>query len=448
MKDSNKSYLVAIETIAPLLSALIKNSCVNRGTIESGDEIKNAELLHSFFSDADIPSKISTVFSTRSSISSIIEGSLENSTIYALMGHLDVVAAEPKEWSFNPFGGEIDDKWVYGRGAVDMLGQVAVMATAYRDIIKERGTPLHTIKFFGVADEEADGLLGAERLLREEPERYGCDYMITELGGYFLGENHIAINSSEKGVIRVKLSAKGTSAHGSMPYKADNAALKIATALVKLQGKFPSARITTEAREMIENMPLADELKRELLSLDGCIGALEKIWDDSPGLARLIHSALHITISPGVVKAGTKVNIIPSFAEARLDIRLQNGDDRESIMALLQDIFKGDDISISGKDFFAPNSSSMDNSFYNAISDITSQIYPDATIVPIIPAGVTDGRYWRSVGTTVYGYSLFSKEYTYDFFSKRLHGVDEKIDIESLALGYHFFYNLLSNVLY
>ena len=445
---SQYEHKISRNLIAPLLSNLIKNRCVNNGTIDSGHELKNAKILETFFQKDDIYSSISTIHKDRSSIISMKKGSLKNPTVYALMGHLDVVPAVVSNWSFDPFGGEIDDNWVYGRGAVDMLGQIAIMATAYREVLRENGPPLHTIKFIGVADEEADGLLGAERVLRDFPDVYSCDYMLTELGGYFIGDNHIAINSSEKGVIRVKLSATGTAGHGSMPFKADNAALKIASALMTLQKKIPKARITTEAIKMVEDMPLDATIKKKLLNLDSCLDALEQVWEKSPGLAKLIHSALHITISPGIIEAGTKVNVIPSSAQARLDIRLQNGDDRVSILRFLGDVLKNEDVKISSKDYFAPNSSSINTPFYRTIQEVAKDIYPNVTLVPTIPAGVTDGRYWREKGSTVYGFSLFSNLYTYDFFSKRLHGVDEKIDIKSLAIGFSFYRRLLEKILY
>lgn len=448
MKSFEGSDIKIRQNIVSLLSDLIKNQCVNRGRIDSGHEERNASLLHAFFEEAGINSIVDTVEGSRSSIVAEVLGSDSAPLVYGLMGHLDVVPADEKSWSFDPFGGDYDDHWVYGRGAVDMLGQVSVMAVALRDLIARKGTPKQTVRFFGMADEEAEGVLGAARLLESQFEQYRCDYMLTELGGYFLDPNHIALSAAEKGVLRLKLCSEGRSGHGSMTYRSDNAILKLSEALNSLIENISLYYLTPEAREMILSLPIESAIAQSLLKSDEVDQALDQLWAKSPGLAKLIHSALHLTLSPGVITGGSKVNVIPDYAELLLDIRIPFGMSRESVLEKVEEAISVDGITLEAREYFAPNSSSLNNPFYNAVASCVSSIYPETRLVPVVPAGVTDGRYWRDKGTVVYGFSLYSREYDYDFFSAGLHGVDEKIDIESLVVGYRFFTKLLSQILY
>lgn len=440
--------------LLPLLSQMIQNRCINDGTLASGNEIKNAMLLADFFAESNIPAIIDSPKEPdaqhRASLFSFIEGSEKGAETYALMGHLDVVPSNPKLWSFPPHEGKYDGEFLYGRGAVDMQGQVAVMASAYRSVIEEMGQPKKSIKFFGVADEEADGILGAARLIKEHPDWAACDYLISELGGYFIDDSHVAIAVSEKGLVRLRLECDGTSAHGSMPYRADNAILKLNRCIALLETAYPHSILTPPAVAMIEAMPFNDpSLKERLLNQESLAGALDQIYQESPGLAKLIHSALHLTISVGVFQGGTKVNIIPDYASAQLDIRLPLGENKESFCLRLKEIFP-DDVRMQSLEEFEPNSSPLDTPFYRALEQTAKEIYPEIALVPVIPAGVTDCRYWRlwTQVKAAYGFSLFSKDYTYEFFAKGLHGRDEKISIPSLQIAFHFFRNLLKRVLY
>ena len=403
--------------LVPLLSRLIKNRCVNDGSISSGNEIKNGMLLTSFFKEAAIDSVLLTPkgdeyknISSRASIVATVNGSSLSPTVYGLMGHLDVVPANSKKWSFDPFSGEWDNEFLYGRGALDMLGQVAIMATSLCYTIKKFGRPKESIKFIGVADEEADGLLGASRILKEHKELASCHYLISELGGYFIDENHIAISTSEKGVLRLQLETFGTPSHGSMPFKGDSAINKISDAINKLNGLYQNPIYTNEAIKMIQNMPLAKDQIDNLLNEPQVYKTLEEIYNQKPGLAKLIHSALFLTISVGVVQGGTKVNIIPDYASAHVDIRLPHG---VTNLMCIEEIRKalGDQVKITQLEYFPSNSSSIDTPLMEEIKLATKKFYPDAKLVPVVPAGVSDARYWRCSDAlkAAYGFCLFSQ---------------------------------------
>ncbi len=436
------------EIIVPLLQKLIQNRCINCSDRSGGNETVNAKALQDFFAQANIPSILKGVVENRDSLVAVVPGSLENPTIYSLMGHIDVVGADSSKWSFDPFSGQFDGAWVYGRGTVAMLGQIAIMAAAMREVIQENGTPLQTIKYFAFADEEADGVLGAGALLDSEAELFRCDKMLTELGGYFIDDNHISIASCEKGVLRIQLVAHGCSGHGSMPYKAENAALLLNKAIAKISEIEIKPLYTQEARYMIQAMPFPAELKEALLNPATLEEALSDLYKCSPCLAKLVHSSLFLTMSLGLVNAGIAVNVIPYCAEAHYDIRIQPGQTKEMIIKLFNEALSGLNIDIYEREYCEPNASAINTHFTKTLEETVKSFYPDAKLVPVVPAGVTDGRYFRKKGTDVYGFSLFSRKYSYDFFAKRLHGVDEKIDLESLAIGFSFYKRLLKEILY
>lgn len=441
------------EHLIPLLQKLIQNRCVNDGSSSSGNEIKNALLISSFFKEADIDSTILTPakkeLSNRASVVAYIEGCRSKPTTYGLMGHLDVVPANSAKWSFDPFCGDVDDEWIYGRGCVDMLNQVAIMASSLRFVFQRRGRPKESVKFIGVADEEADGILGAFRILKEHKELAFCDYLLSELGGYFIDSNHIAISVSEKGVLRLCIETFGTPAHGSMPYNADNAIYKMNNVICALNKIYENPFYTTQAINMINHLPLSDTQKKNLLCRESVYQELASIYKEKPALAKLIHSALFLTISVGVIKGGTKVNIIPDYCSVQLDVRLPHGVTNSQCIETMQSAF-GEEVSITQLEYFDANSSPVNTKFMDDINSVVKEFYPDKTLVPVVPAGVSDARYWRTLTSlkAAYGFSLFSPRYSYDFFAKGLHGEDEKIDIDSLEVGFAFYSHLLSKILY
>ena len=426
----------------PLLQKLIRNRCVNTGSPDSGNEIVSALDLRAFFSGYGLESTIYEKRPGRANLLVRIPGRDPKAPSLAYMGHMDVVDANPEQWSFPPFGGEIKDGYVLGRGAIDMLNMTSSMAAGLAEYYKHNGPAPGDLIYMAVADEEEAGKLGAQWLTEELWDKTKCDYMITELGGFFIPRRDnpaIAVTVGEKGVSRYRICAKGRSAHGSMPYKADNALVKIAKAAVRLgEINFP-IEISGQYEAMVRSLVLDDKLRGRLLGSEQADAALEEI--DDPGLAKFIHAAGRMTISPTIISSGEKNNVIPDYGDLVIDVRSLPGQSEENIIS---EIFTalgkdGEGLEITPTEFFPSNASSTDSRLFKAISASIKKIHPQSSSAPIFISSVSDGRFWRRKGTEVCGFCMFTSEMTMDAFSSMLHGKDEKISLKCMDRAFDFF---------
>ena len=205
-----------------LLQELIRNECVNDGTPDSGGETRNADLLESYLAGTNLDIERFEARPGRGSIVARIEGSDSDAPTLCLMGRTDVVPVSPDGWTHDPFGGELIDGEVWGRGAVDMLNLTSSMAVAFKHLATTGFKPKGALIYFGVADEEAGGLYGAEWALEHHLDALRSDYVLTELGGWSSvghdGTRRFTVNVGEKGLAWRRLRIAGTPGHGSMPF--------------------------------------------------------------------------------------------------------------------------------------------------------------------------------------------------------------------------------------
>jgi len=180
------STLAEDRDVVDLTQRMIRNQCVNDGTKDSGQEIRTVELLESFFSGCGVDLERFEPEPGRASLLARIPGRDSTAPTLMLMGHTDVVAVNPSSWTRDPFGGELIDGWVWGRGAIDMLGQTASMAVALRRLVKEGWRPRGTLAYLAVADEEAGGTYGSGWLTEHAPDAVKADFVLTESGGMAL----------------------------------------------------------------------------------------------------------------------------------------------------------------------------------------------------------------------------------------------------------------------
>src|SRR3954466_12487441 len=227
-----------------LLQTLIRNSCVNDGTPDSGGESRNSDLLETFLEGPGVAIEHFEPRPGRRSMVARIEGSDPTAPTLCLMGHTDVVPVSPDGWHEDPFGGELIDGEVWGRGAIDMLNLTASQAVAFRHLARSGFRPRGTLIYFGVADEEAGGVWGAKWMAEHHWDAVGCDYVLTEMGGWAHdGGGGVGISIGEKGLAWRRLRVSGTPGHGSMPYRADNALIKAAEVVQRLAAYRPKARL-------------------------------------------------------------------------------------------------------------------------------------------------------------------------------------------------------------
>jgi len=421
-----------------LLQTLIRNGCVNDGTPDSGGEGRNADVLQHYLEGAGLDVARFERRAGRTSVVARIDGSDPDAPTLCLMGHTDVVPVNPDGWSRDPFGGELVDGEVWGRGAVDMLNVTASMAVAVKHLATSGFRPAGTLIYLGVADEEAGGQWGAEWLVDEHWDAVGADYVLTEFGGWSTighdGRRSIVVNVAEKGMAWRRLRVTGTPGHGSMPYGSDNALVTAAEVVRRLGAFRPQPALDDLWQAQIDRLPLPDELRAALLDPARVTEAMAQL---PVGLARLAHACSHTTISPNVIHGGQKTNTIPDVVDIDIDIRTLPGITQDTVDGYLAEAL-GDLAERVEVSHLEGNSEStrsgMGNPLWDALVARTQVAYPDADIVPGLITGGTDARYYRQRGAVAYGAALLSPDVSFADFGTRFHGNDERIDVDSLAL--------------
>jgi acetylornithine deacetylase/succinyl-diaminopimelate desuccinylase-like protein len=433
--------------VVTLLRELIRNRCVNNGEPDSGGEIKSARTLKRFFESCNIKPEILESKKGRANLLVRIPGTESDAPSLMYMCHLDVVPAEEDDWSCHPFSGDEHGGYIWGRGAVDMLNIAACQAVAFADVVREKKQLPGDFVFCAVSDEEASGRLGARWLVEKHWKKVKADYMITEAGGFFIkgkkGDG-IVITIGEKGIAWTRLLAKGVSGHGSLPFMAKNAGVRVAQASALLVDHPMRIHIYDEYRDMIRSMKLGKVQETLLLNPYTLNGTLTELYKTSPGLARHLHAISRMTVSPNVIRSGIKINVIPDKGVVELDIRILPGQTVEDVMKEIRRILgpEIDNFEIEVLDYFPSNVSQKDTPLFDATFEIARTIYPGITPIPAMFSGVTDARFWRMKGTVVYGFALFDESMTMDEYIGVLHGKDERISLKNLELSYHYFLRL------
>jgi acetylornithine deacetylase/succinyl-diaminopimelate desuccinylase-like protein len=434
----------------PLFRQLVQNACVNTGDPDSGGEDRSVATLAEFFARRGLEGKVFHARPGRGSLLVRVPGTDPKAPSLMFMGHLDVVPARAADWSVDPFSAEVKDGQVWGRGAVDMLCWTAAQAVGFAEAVARApgGRYPGDLAFLAVADEEASGRWGARFLTENHWDEVKADYLVTELGGFFIDSDRgpaAFCTLGEKGVAWVRLATKGRAGHGSMPYRADNAAVKAAEAVRKIARRGSPLKRSPAWKAMASAMARGPWERLAFASGWTEPWALARLGKRNPGMARFLHTAGRTTWSPNLVRAGEKVNIIADRAEVLVDCRVLPGTTEADLEGALRRALGprlSAEFTFEVLEWFPANLSGKDNPLYPAVEALFRRAHPDARLVDLVIGGVTDGRFWRSRGTTVYGFTLFSKALTMDAYGQRIHGADERIDLESLALGLGFFTDL------
>lgn len=424
--------------VTDLLQHLIRNACVNDGTRGSGNEVRSADLLAGYFDGSGIDIERYEPAPGRTSLVGRIEGRRADAPTLLLMGHTDVVPVNEDGWRRDPFGGELVDGEVWGRGAIDMLNLTASMAVATRRLASEGFRPDGTLIYLAVADEEALGTYGADHLTRHEIDAVGADYVITESGGIPVpggdGDLRLPVLVGEKGSCWCTLRVSGTPGHASLPYRTDNALVTAARVVQRLADHRPATRIDETWRRFLAGLGLPAEVTEPLLDADHLMDTLA---DLPVGMARQFHACTHTTIAPTVVHGGTKTNVIPDRVDLEVDIRTLPGQTLTEVQAILDDALGdlADRVEMVASHDDPATRSPSDTPLWHALERVTQAFYAGSHIVPMMSVGATDARFFRRLGTTAYGFGLFSQRLTFEEFGRMFHGDDERVDVDSLRLS-------------
>ena len=428
--------MAVVDPTVPLLQSLIRSRCVNDGTLTSGEESRNADVLEDFLHGGGLELQRSGELPGRESVITRIEGSDSTAPTLLLMGHTDVVPVSADGWTRDPFGGELVDGWVWGRGAIDMLNLTAGMAVATRRLADSGWRPRGTLIFLGVADEEAGGDHGAGWLVEHQRDLVDADFVITESGGVPVptpSGQRLWVTVGEKGTAWSTLVVRGTPGHGSRPHGADNALIKAAEVVRRLAQARGPVVIGDFWRRFVAGMGFPEDLQGALVDPDRIDEALERL---PAGMASRAHASTRMTVAPTVCHGGSKTNVIPDRVELQIDVRTlptQSSDTlRQHLAEVLGELNEFVELRVTHE--AAASISPVDTPLWDAIVRASHRLMPEATCVPALTTGGTDARVFREIGIPAYGWGLYSHRVSVDHWSAMFHGNDERVDVESLEL--------------
>ena len=398
-----------------------------------------AEWVATKLDEVGIGSRIIESEPGRASTIARIEGTDASRPPLLIHGHLDVVPAEPSEWSVDPFAGEIRDGYVWGRGAVDMKDMDAMVLALVRDWARTGRKPPRDIVLAFVADEEAGGRKGAHYLVDHHADLFAdCSEAISEVGGFSVSLDEqtrlYLIQTAEKGINWLRLKASGRPAHGSLLHE-DNAVTKLAAAVSRIGAhEFPVV-ITDTVRALVESIAKVTGLDLDPDNPDEWLARLGN-------MARMIGAAVRDTANPTMLAAGYKENVIPSSATATIDCRFLPGQGEAQLAAI--DELLGDGVT---REFIVEDiavETTFDGALVDAMSAALRAEDPAGHPVPYMMSGGTDAKSFSLLGMRCFGFSPLLLPADLDF-TALFHGIDERVPVDGLRFGVRVLDRLLSS---
>ncbi|GAA1863436.1 M20/M25/M40 family metallo-hydrolase [Pseudonocardia ailaonensis] len=365
----------------------------------------------------------------RSNVFARLKGADPSRGALLVHGHLDVVPAEPSEWSVHPFSGAVQDGYVWGRGAVDMKDMVAMTIAVARQFKREGFVPPRDIVFAFLADEEAGGSYGSHWLTKNRPDLFeGCTEAVGEVGGFSLtlGQDRrvYLIETAEKGMAWMRLRAKGKPGHGSFLHD-DNAVTILAEAVARLGNhRFPLV-LTDTVRSFAEHI-------RELTGMEFPDSDIEGAFAKLGPVARMVGATVRDTANPTMLSAGYKANVIPSTAEATVDCRVLPGR-RDAFLREVDELL-GPDVEREWIQDLPALETEFDGPLVEAMAAALRTEDPEARTVPYMLSGGTDAKAFVDLGMRCFGFAPLRLPPELDFASL-FHGIDERVPVDALEFG-------------
>ncbi len=355
-----------------------------------------------------------------------------------LSGHVDVVPVEREHWSHDPFGGEVIDGVVWGRGALDMKGFLAMYLQVFLMLFRQNTALKRDVILAAIADEEAGFAHGSKFLVEKHRELIDAEYAFTEGGAMTvqMGKTRLyPIQVAEKSVCWLRMRARGKPGHGSIPH-ADNAVFHLAEALAKINraGHLP-VHITPTFQAMMSSAGKQISFPGQLVT-----GALQSPGLVSLALGRLKGPAKNFlralttnTVSATMLQAGSKVNVIPSSAEVALDCRLVPGQTPDDVMREIKAI-TGDDVELEVVNTSGGAEFSTETPLYKIMANATRKMDPGGLVIPMLMPGATDASQYRQAGMKIYGFTPGVLPADIPIMSMA-HGHDERLPISYIKTG-------------
>jgi acetylornithine deacetylase/succinyl-diaminopimelate desuccinylase-like protein len=422
-----------------LLQNLIRFDTTN----PPGNEIDCVNYIHRLLTDAGVDTWIFAKDPNRPNLIARLPGKGAASPLL-LYGHVDVVTTEGQDWTHPPFGGEIHDGYIWGRGALDMKSGAAMMLAAVLRAKAEGRSLPGDIVLAILCDEEAGGVYGAMYMVDEHPDQFeGVKYALGEFGGasfYIAGKTFYPIQVAEKQICWMRGTIRGPGGHGSRPMRG-GAMAKLGRVLQRLDESRLPVHITPAARQMFEivssSLPLMPGfVLRQLLNPMLTDSVLKLMGEHKLNFEPLFHNTVNATI----VRGGEKINVIPSKIVFEMDGRLLPGFTPEDMIAELSPIL-GDAVELEIV-WYDPGPSEPDMGMFKILADVLQEADPGGIALPMLLPAVTDARLFSRLGIQTYGFTPMKLSEDFKFFDLA-HAADERLPVEVMDFGTNAIYSVL-----
>ena len=417
-----------MDEVVEICRDLIRIDTTNYGSDDGPGERKAAEHVAGLLEEVGIETRVIETAPGRTNVVARWGGDGTRTDALLLHGHLDVVPAAAEDWTVHPFSGEVQDGYVWGRGAVDMKDFDAMLLSVVRDRQRTGRVPSRPTVLCFTADEEAGGHHGAEILVRDHPDVFeGCTDAVGEVGGFSTtvrGRRLYLIEAAEKGMAWMRLTARGTAGHGSM-INPDNAVTEIAAAVARIGAYEWPVRLTPTMRTLLGTVGA-------LAGTDLTPDNAREIVEEFGGATRMLGAVISNTTNPTMLSAGYKVNVVPTEASAHVDGRFLPGYEDEFFRTLAE--LCGENVSID----YVSNQPAWETPYDGALVDAMTRSLlaedPDALVAPFLMSGGTDAKHFRNLGMRSYGFTPLRLPDDLDF-TALFHGVDERVPVDALRFG-------------
>lgn len=426
------------EDVIRIAADLIRIDTTNHGGGRAEGEERAADYIQGYLAGLDLACTRYELAPGRTNLIARIPGTDPELPALMLDGHLDVVPADAEAWSVDPFEGVIEDGYLWGRGAVDMKGMVAMILNAVGEIIDRGERPRRDIVLAFLADEEDNSHYGSRWMVAEHPEAFeGVAEAIGEVGGFstdVAGRPVFLVQTGEKGILWLRLRAEGRASHGSQVNREDSALLKLARAVVRLGDEEWDVSLTDTTTAMLQGL-------REVLGVPDDADPREVVAATG-ACASFVDPSLSTVSNPTMFHAGAKENILPAEAEAFVDVRFLPGG-RDEVLTRIRELV-GPEINIEIADEVSPLETSFDVPLVESMRASVRRYVPEAELVPyLVPAG-TDNPMFAQIGIRGFGFSPLLLPTGYDF-PAMFHGVDERVPLDALVFGTKVLEDLILN---
>lgn len=433
-----ENALNAEDEVVSICGDLIRIDTTNPGDHSGPGERAAAEYVAGLLSDVGVEPVILESHPKRASLVARIPGEDPSRPALLIHGHLDVVPASAADWMRDPFGGEIADDCVWGRGAVDMKDMDAIMLAVVRKRLREGRKPARDVVLAFPADEEAGGKWGARFLVDSHPDLFeGVTEAIGEVGGFSvsIGDQRMyAVQTAEKGLAWMRLFAEGTAGHGSMIHN-DNAVTELAEAIARIGRHEWPVKLPAATRAFLEAASEALGIEFDPDDPASVVGKLG-------GMAKLVGATIRHTANPTRLEAGYKVNVIPQTARAEVDGRFLPGEEDEFFAEI--DRMLGGTVKREFIHHDIALETTADGQLYESMTAALLAEDPEARVVPYCLSAGTDAKSFSRLGIRCFGFSPLKLPPDMDF-SGMFHGIDERVPVDGLRFGVRVLDRLLTD---